>query len=87
MCDFKVGDTVRIRSDLDVSESYKRHFVTLKMLEFAGCSANIMKDITEDGHSYTLDIDEGFYGWDRQMFEPPEIRETDTSLIIKLYAN
>lgn len=87
MCDFKVGDTVRIRSDLDASESYKRHFVTLRMLEFAGRSAKIMKDMTEDGHSYTLDIDNGYWGWDRQMFEPVEIREADASLIIKLYAN
>lgn len=87
MCDFKVGDTVRIRSDLDTSESYKRHFVAIGMLKFAGRPAKITGDRTEDGHSYTLDIDNGYWGWDIQMFEPVEIREADASLIIKLYAN
>jgi len=89
---FKVGDTVRIKPRKGCSDDY-RFAYSDSMTNYAGKLAQITfvtptnssyhyREI-DDGHNYTLNIDEGCYNWASSMLEPmmitPDISNPNTS--------
>lgn len=67
--EFKVGDKVKIRVDLDAGMVYDGVDVTWDMLDYRGYTAKITKIANGDYH---LDIDDGEFYWSDQMFEKVE---------------
>ncbi len=63
---YKVGDKVRVRSDLEVGKNYG--FVK-GMQEYLGKEATI---IFKNKYIYYLDIDENIFNWNDEMLEPIE---------------
>lgn len=85
--EFKVGDRVRIRDDLNIHEKYTHFSITKSMLGYGGKIATI-KSIhiyTNDfPNYYTIDLDEGEYCWTDGMLElveksqePPTLEELE----------
>lgn len=68
---YKIGDTVKIRTDLVTNKDYyvDHSFVGLteEMQEFAGQEAIVTK--VHDDSSYSIDIDNGEYYWEDMFFE------------------
>ena len=63
---YKVGDKVKIREDLN--EDIKCYSSVVKpMLEYKGKIAEII--YVYDDRAYGLDIDNGLYSWNDEMFE------------------
>ena len=67
MSKFKVGDKVVIKKDLKEEEFYGDNWVNSTMAELAGQEATITGDAC-DG-DYEIDLDEGEYYWNKEMFE------------------
>ena len=66
MAKYKVGDKVKIRSDL--VERDTGACVIEEMLQFKGMEATIIR-IEEDDY-YSIDLDDDTYYWDDDAFEP-----------------
>lgn len=66
---YKVGDTVKIKSDLKTNINYGGYNLnpTGSMTEYLGKETTITK--IRDGSSYDLDIDDGHYYWTDEMLE------------------
>ena len=64
---FKVGDKVKIRTDLVSNELYDSLVFTKEMMEFCGRKAEIV-EVDEDG-DYRIDLDEESWIWTDAMFE------------------
>lgn len=77
MLSLKIGDVVEIREDLE--EVFDGYFSVIdEMMQYAGMKAEIKGfklgdywDVNNAGRpvGYTLDIDNGVYGWEESMFE------------------
>ncbi len=75
MLNFKIGDTVIIKSTLDTICNYFK--VTDEMLKYVGQKATIISFVYSDIYDstpltlvgYKLDIDNGYYGWEDCMFQ------------------
>lgn len=65
---FKVGDKIKIRKDLEEDKVYGGVDVVRPMYTFLGKEATIT-DIDDDGH-FLLDIDNEYFYWSAEMFEP-----------------
>lgn len=63
---YKVGDRVRVRSDMTVGETYGL-YLNSSMNSYAGIETRIL-DIDDD--NYTLKIDNGRFYWSEIMLEP-----------------
>ena len=61
---FKVGDTVRIRNNLKVSESLD---VVGDMLQYENQVTRIVEIDLDFSIAYRLSIDKGFYRWDKSL--------------------
>lgn len=66
---FKVGDKVRIRKDLVTNRQYGNNTVMKEMLEFLDEETKIAKVGSFD---YSLEIDDGYWGWTDEMLESVE---------------
>lgn len=64
---FKVGDKVKIRTDLVPNELYNSLVFRNEMMEFCGREAEIV-EVDEDG-DYRIDLDEESWFWTDAMFE------------------
>ena len=64
---YKVGDVVKVRSDLDVNKRYKRFYVTINMIEFKGKLVRIAKVLND---CYNIYEDLKRWSWSDEMFEP-----------------
>lgn len=70
--DFKVGDKVRIKKDLDSKKDYKVRIVS-EMEKYKGTVAKIVG--RRASNSYVLDIDESCWRWSDDTFELVEEKE------------
>ncbi len=77
---FKVGDTVRIRKDLQTKKYYGKNSVTDEMLKYLGKSANIVGVTPQQ--EYSLDIDNRYWGWTDEMLEPVQSLSFDVNKYI-----
>ena len=85
--EFKVGDRVRIREDLNIHEKYTHFSITKSMLGYGGKIATIKSIhiyINDFPNYYTIDLDEGEYCWTDGMLElveksqePPTLEELE----------
>lgn len=75
---FKVGDMVRIRSDLSFKKYYSIH-LSRSMVLNKGKMAKIICVDSHDG-SYQLDIDDGQWWWSEDMLEPYTSKVTKSDL-------
>lgn len=64
---YKVGDVVKVRSDLDVNKLYKRFYITTNMIEFKGKFVRIVK-VFNNYYSIYEDLEK--WSWNDEMFEP-----------------
>ena len=64
---YKVGDVVKVRSDLDVNKRYKRFYVTINMIEFKGKLVRIARVLND---CYNIYEDLKRWSWSDEMFEP-----------------
>ncbi len=64
---YKVGDVVKVRSDLDVNKRYKRFYVTTNMIEFKGKFVRIERVFD---NYYNIYEDLNKWSWNDEMFEP-----------------
>lgn len=62
---YKVGDRVRVRSDLKVGKGYSAHTFAYDMFKFEGKIVTI-ESVWEQGYR----IEEDTYWWTDEMFEP-----------------
>lgn len=76
---YKVGDKVKVRSDLRVGKSYGEHTFVHDMFKFMGKIVTI-ESVWEQGYR----IEEDAYWWTDEMLEPVE--EMSTEEAIRLYA-
>lgn len=68
---YKVGDTVRIREDLEMGEcQYGGCYIANEMTNYAGRIAYI-REVTNN--CYYLDVDNKEWGWTDAMLEPVEV--------------
>ena len=73
----KAGDKVTIKSNLKEVEKECTSGVTAEMLQYQGMKAEIRYVQGEKGkHWFLLDIDNGMWCWDSEMFEPVERSKT-----------
>lgn len=63
---YKVGDKVRVKSDLKIGHVYGRYSFVYDMIEHLGKWARI---VSARPISYSIDIDNGRYIWPKEMFE------------------
>lgn len=66
MAKYKVGDVVRIRSDLSTRQNYDPVGINDAMCLYKGCEAIIT---SVESHFYKLDIDMQVWYWIDSMFE------------------
>lgn len=66
---YKVGDKVRVRSDLEKFEKYGGYTFTGEMNAYKGMTAAITK---VNGNAYAIDLDNKKWAWTDEMFEPVE---------------
>lgn len=71
MKQYKIGDIVRIKDDLQVGEKYGECNVIEDMLQFRG-AIDIIERIDWDGDFY-LRADDNAYAWNKDMIEPVEL--------------
>ena len=66
----KVGDKIKVRSDLIPSKMYDKMTFVKEMVGYKGKQANISKLIKSGINCfYTIDIDTGGWLWSEEMFE------------------
>lgn len=68
MAKYKVGDKVRVRSDLVLSETYGGAFVTEEMMSFLGKEVTISYVDNSDG-TYHIEEISYHWWWTDEMFE------------------
>lgn len=73
---YKIGDMVRIKSNLQEGEKYGGCNVIDDMLKYRG-TIDIIENIDEDG-DYHLTNDNNPYVWNEEMLEPVESKEEIT---------
>lgn len=71
---YKVGDKVKVRSDLRVGKSYGEHTFVHDMFKFMGKIVTI-ESVWEQGYR----IEEDAYWWTDEMLEPVEEMSTEDS--------
>lgn len=76
---YKVGDKVKVRSDLRVGKSYGEHTFVHDMFKFMGKIVTI-ESVWEQGYR----IEEDAYWWTDEMLEPVE--EMSAEEAVRLYA-
>ena len=76
---YKVGDKVRVRSDLEVGKRYGKHAFVYDMIKYSGKIVTI-ESVGESDYR----IVEGIYSWTDEMFEPVEEMSAEEAL--KTYA-
>lgn len=76
---YKVGDKVKVRSDLRVGKSYGEHAFVHDMFKFRGKVVTI-ESVWEQGYR----IEEDAYWWTDEMLEPVE--EMSAEEAVRLYA-
>ncbi len=64
---YKVGDVVKVRSDLDINKRYKLFYVTADMLKFKGKLVRIARVLND---CYNIYEDLKRWSWSDEMFEP-----------------
>lgn len=71
---YKVGDKVKIRTDLTEETQYGTNNCTGPMIKLKGQEAKIthVYKIGHDVYEYCIDIDDGHWFWTVQMFEERE---------------
>lgn len=79
---YKVGDKVRVRTDIKSGEQFGSHFFTENMQKYAGKIVTISRD-TFSGGGYDIIEDNGAYVWKDEMFDEPLNRETSDTDAIK----
>lgn len=65
--EYKIGDIVRIRDDLQIGEIYGECYVVEYMLKFRG-TLDIIADIDKNG-DYHLSNKDNNYTWNKEMLE------------------
>lgn len=80
--EYKIGDVVRIKDNLQEGEKYGECNVNKDMLKFRGATTTI-EGIDEDGDFYLANKDD-YYAWYKDMLEPVEIKESTTPKIDRL---
>ena len=68
---YKVGDVVKIRSDMKIYKSYGSDVYCESMSEFAGKTVTITHE-SESGRKYYICEDKGQWRWTDEMFEEPK---------------
>ena len=71
---YKVGDKVKIRTDLDINTVYNGWDCSRDMVLFGGRIATIVKCYDD---SYHIDIDNEDYNWTDKMFENEIVEHDD----------
>lgn len=71
MSKLKIGDKVIIRRDLE-HKKYGRNTAVSDMVRYAGQEATIKRHVPAKKDNYYLDIDDGKWCWDIDMFEYTE---------------
>lgn len=72
---YKVGDKVKVRSDLRVGKSYGKHTFVHDMFKFMGKIVTI-ESVWEQGYR----IEEDAYWWTDEMLEPVEEMSTEEAI-------
>lgn len=67
----KVGDTVKVREDLERGEYYEGTYCNNSMVHFAGDIVTIASVRAED--EYAITEDDGCWTWNEAMFEQTEL--------------
>ena len=70
MSKFKIGDKVKVRSDLEEGTDYGKYGTTFPMIEFKGLFVTITKVYSD---FYDIKEDKGLCGWTDEMFEPLKV--------------
>lgn len=78
---YKVGDVVKVRSDLDVNKRYNRFYVTINMIEFKGKLVRIARVFN---NYYNIYEDLNKWSWSDEMFE--SLTEEDVKKHFEEYA-
>ena len=85
--EYKIGDVVKVREDLQVGEKYGECNFIESMLKYKG-KMYIIADIDFDGDYSLKSIanpeDTNYYSWHKDMLEPAEIKESTTSKMDRL---
>lgn len=85
---YRIGDTVIILSKdgLMENESQTYHGVTDDMCHFAGVSAKIVYKTRRSNPYYILDVDNGIWGWEDEMFVDAhiDIEKSELSKILEI---
>lgn len=68
---FKVGDKVRVRRDLDTSKDYGADRAVSEMVAMAGQVVTIG---TVDTNTYTIEEDQTKWGWTDEMFYKTKVK-------------
>ena len=64
---YKVGDVVKVRSDLDVNKLYNGFYITTNMIEFKGKLVRIAR-VFNDRYNIYEDLNK--WSWNDEMLEP-----------------
>ena len=66
--EYKIGDVVKVRNDLQVGEKYGECYFNEFMLKFRG-AVDVIESIDEDGYFYLANKNNSF-AWHKDMLEP-----------------
>ena len=77
---FKMGDIVKVRSELDGNKRYKRFYVTINMIEFKGKFVRIAR-VFNNYYNIYEDLNE--WSWNDEMLEP--VTEEDVKKHLEEY--
>ena len=67
---YQVGDTVKIRKDLEVGKTYNNDLFVRNMSKYLGKTVKITKISKNLSNNYFYYIDNNDYSWSSKMFEP-----------------
>ena len=63
---YKVGDKVKVRSDLQIDKMYGKYAINHPMFRHVGKWASI---VDVNPYSYAINLDSGNWKWSSEMFE------------------
>ena len=66
---YKVGDTVRVKNNLEIGVPHGKFRVTKDMGDYRGHESKIT-EARHDVHGYKLAVDDGLWSWSETMLEP-----------------
>jgi len=72
----KVGDKVKIKSDLKVGYDYEGSELVEEMVQYLGKEA-IIAEVLHTDWEYGLDIDDNEWSWTTEMLELIESKESE----------